>query len=64
MNGLKDIPTYDPDKSAYTSADTARTDDEPAAESGSQGADKDENEPPATDSETDAPSSSGATPDG
>ena len=61
MNGLKDIPTYDPDKSAYTAADTTRT-DEPAAESesGSQEAGRDDNENPASDSETDAPSSSGA----
>ena len=66
MNGLKDIPTYDPDKSVYTAADTARTDDESGdeSESGSPGAGRDDHENPTSDLETDATSSSGAKPHG
>jgi Tat protein translocase TatB subunit len=59
MNNLKDIPTYDPDQSAYKGADTARTteDEEDTTEKDSTPADTAKSPP---DPEADEPSSPGA----
>ena len=62
MNNLKDIPTYDPDKSAYHGADTAQPTDKAAdaTETTAGQAENADPENPVTDTETDPPASPGA----
>ncbi len=66
MNGLKDIPTYDPDQSAYTQEDPSySTGDTPEeTETSSDPAEPVETAQPSTGPEAEASPSSGAKPNG